>query len=312
MNNIYLAVRSNSVETTTKQMSSEHEGLMRSEAALSRATPVVAHDSEKAALKEFCLLNLKRRSLLGSSEDKAKGRETIKASKAALEAFMTNNEFTCCCLSKAQFELAIKDYPEVPPLYVRLVRSNKDATITPEIVEEAIDSVTSEDIREFGSIVEAIIHHVRNTIRSYKTSLSLSDSRERNQHIYDTPTLPDDMFNHVLAWHGATLAMTEAHKKHKEALAELTAAIGSVKPVVESFFERTGLITQRVTMEDSPYRITRKVSVRNVRIGIPKLQSLLTGINTENLHEIKTGIRQALQNVPPTTKADIVFCAVKH
>lgn len=215
------------------------------------------------------------------------------------------------CLTKEQFQLAVKECPEVPPLYVRLLRGNKDSSITPEIVEDAIDSVTDEDIAEHKSVVDAILHHVRNAIRTYKTTLSLSDSRERNQHVYETPSLPDDLFQHVLAWHLSTQKLNESAIKHKAELTEVTQAINATKPIVESFFERTGVMTQRVNLEDTPYRITRKVSVRHPKIGIPKLKALLEDQGTQNLDRLRTLVRPMLQNVPPVTKADVVFCAIR-
>ena len=285
--------------------------LQKAEEIHAKTTPVVALDTEKSALREFCLLNLRKRQLSGTNADVAKLRETIKGAKAILESFLIKNEITCLCLSKDQFQKAIKECPEVPPLYVRLTRGNKDAAITPEIIEDAIDSVTDEDITEHKGVLDAIVHHVRNSIRSYKQTLSLSDSRERNAHVYDTPTLPEELFRHVMAWHMANVKMNEGQTKHKEALAEVTQALNGVKPVVESFFERTGVMTQRVNLEDAPYRITRKVSVRHPRIGLPKLKTLLEDLQTTNLDRLRASVRPMLQNVPPVTKADVVFCALR-
>jgi hypothetical protein len=287
------------------------DALKKAEEVHAKSTPVVALDTEKSALREFCLLNLKKRSLTGTNADTSRHRETIKAAKAILEAYLSKNEITCMCLTKEQFQRAVKECPEVPPLYVRLTRGNKDATITPEIIEDAIDSVTDEDIAEHKSVIEAILHHVRNSIRTYKQTISLSDSRERNQHVYDTPSLPDDLFPHVMSWHLANLKMSEGQVKHKEALSEVTQALNAVKPIVESFFERTGVMTQRVNLEDIPYRITRKVSVRHPRIGLPKLKSLFEELQTTNLDRLRASVRPMLQNVPPVTKADVVFCAVR-
>jgi hypothetical protein len=139
----------------------------------------------------------------------------------------------------------------------------------------------------------------------------MSDSKERNQHVYDITDIPDDMVTVLLDMHIATTKTAQMSSEHKEAVSELTSDINKLKASVSRFFEKAGVVTQRVVLDGNPYRITRKVSVRREKLGLVKLETMLEAIDLTNLVKAKERIVATIENTPPTAKSDIVFCAVR-
>lgn len=294
----------------------EVDGLRLADAAIARDVVVpVASTDEKTFLREFCLLNIKKRDLTSSTEDKKLLRDRIKRAKDTLQQFMSKNAVSCMALSKEQYAAVEKSTGEadVPmmPMYVRLLRSNKDSAITQDILVEAIDSVTPELVKECGSTKAAILQNVRTAIRSYSYSIKMSDSKERNQHVYEITDVPEDLVAVLLDMHVATTKMSTLSSEHKEAVSEITGDINRLKASVSRYFEKAGVVTQRVVLDGNPYRITRKVSVRREKLGLIKLESMLDALDLSNLVKAKERIVATIENTPPTTKSDIVFCAVR-
>jgi hypothetical protein len=296
------------------------ESLALSEEAYARSIPVVALEQEKAALRDFCTLQLRKRELTTAGETTKKCRDTIKTSKAAVLDFMTRSDIQCLVFSKDQYEAAQSDLPEgidMIPMYVRLVRTNKDSPITPDIVDEAIDSVTDDDIEEHKGVVPAIMAKVRIEIRTYVNAVKLMHNKERNQNIYDIPDVPDQLYPILIQWHTAQEQLTALQQQNRETVSEVTASINRVKSMVSTFFERTNTLNQRVVLNDKTYRISRKVSVRHEKVGLGKLEELLSQQDRQDrqdrqdLATLKTAVRHALQNIPPVTKTDICFSLVR-
>lgn len=291
------------------------EGLDLAEKAFARAIAIDPLDQEKQSLRSFCNLNLKKRELSGGNTDARKVlRDEIKVCKQGILDFMGKQDLNVMALTKEQYTNAQSILPEgIPmiPLYCRFMRTNKDSTITPDIVEDAIDSVTRDDIEEHKGLVEAIVAKVRLGIRSYTTSIKLTDSKERNQALYECPEVPQSMYDLLIRMHIATHRLSEAQGSNKEQISEVSSEINKIKQSLFSFFERTGATSQRVVLNDKSYRIAKKVSVRHERIGIGKLQTILQENEVKNLDEMKKKVRHVLSNLPPVTKTDIVFTALR-
>jgi hypothetical protein len=289
------------------------ESLAISEEAYARSTPVVALEQEKSALRDFCTLQLRKRDLTSAGEETKKYRDTIKTSKAAVLDFMKRSNIQCLVFSKDQHASAQEELPdaiEMIPMYVRLVRTNKDSAITPDVVDEAIDAVTPADIEDHKGIVPAIMAKVRIEIRTYVDSVKLMHNKERNQNIYDIPEVPTQLYPVLIQWHTAQEQLSALQARNREAVSEITASINRIKSTVSTFFERTNTLNQRVVMNDKTYRISRKVSVRHEKVGLGKLEELLLQ-QPQDLESMKTSVRHALQNIPPVTKTDICFSLVR-
>jgi hypothetical protein len=289
------------------------ESIAISEEAYARSIPIVALDQEKAALRDFCTLQLRKREFTSANEQTKKYRDTIKTTKAAVLEFMTRSDIQCLVFSKDQHASAQEELPDtidMIPMYVRLVRTNKDSAITPDVVDEAIDAVTPADIEEHKGIVPAIMAKVRMEIRTYVNSVKLMHNKERNQNIYDIPEVPPQLYPLLIQWHTAQEMLSAQQQQNRESVSEITASINRVKSTVSTFFERTNTLNQRVVLNDKTYRISRKVSVRHEKVGLGKLEELLLK-QPADLETLKTSLRHALQNIPPVTKTDICFSLVR-
>lgn len=309
--------------------------LAMAETALEDVEPAPAPlDAEKAAIKTYCQKTIRKKAIAaeGAEERKKLKSEANRAKKQIME-YMAQREMECMVLSREDFkrlEEATSDQgvPMVP-LYCRMVRTNRDANVTQAVIDDAIESVSVEDITDlqatgktFAEALQmAILMHVRHAIRSFTTSLKATDVREKGTPLYEVPEVPQELVKAVVDMHMAGHKLKAAAADNKAEISEVTKDLNALKPAVQQFFERTGVMSQRVLMDNVPYRIARKVSVRHEKIGVTKVEAWLTeavkGVNSladfqRKTNAIKTALVRQLQSVPPTTKTEISLQAVRQ
>lgn len=292
-------------------------------------------DEEKQGIRLYCTLNLKKKQLIsdGIEDRKVLKQEQAKHRKLMLEHLQKNN-IEIMVLSKDQFkELETKtaalDIPMVP-MFVRMIRNTKDIPVTVDIINEAFDAVAVQDVEEhmtkmnltFPEALQAVVlSNVRNTIRSYRFTLKLTEIKERSLKMYDIPECTPEIMNSMFQLHAATYKLQSKSQENKELISEITKEIQNKKQYVQSFFDRTGIMSQRIVMDNVPYRLVKKVSVTHEKIGLTKLEFWLSN-SLSNLksmtdferdsQKIRNQIMKTIQNLPPITKSDIQFCSVKN
>lgn len=307
--------------------------LEAAESAMASAQVVKPDSKELSAIKLFCAEEIKHRERATEASTVIKGlRAAQKASRVALtealQAFGAEGRAKCAMLTKADATrleslAAAEGLPAVPP-YVRLVQTNKDATITAEVVQEAIQAITEEDLRELAAadggpaeaVRAAVLQNIRRAIRSFTVSLKLMTSVQRGLGPYDVPECTPEMADQMLA-------LWSAEHKLKAALAckkqdpEVSANQTDLKTTIESFFIRTGLTSQRIVVEGRPFRLVRRVSVRKPKVGLGMFEKMLAdAMGQVNATAFRpTDLIRALQiqlsSVPPETKSSVALCAVK-
>lgn len=287
-------------------------------------------EAEKQAIRQYCTLCIRKKQLSEeSSKQKKQFKQDISLNKKLIQDHMQKNNLEIMVLSKDDYkrletETTALDLPMVP-MYVRLIRNTKDDPITVDLLNEAFDTVTQEDIQEqmtknnlgFADAFQAtFLATLRNLIRSYRMSLRFSNTKDRTVNLYDIPECTPEIVKALLKVHIATENTKAASDNNKEAISEITKEIQANKSAVQSFFERTQVMSQRIVMDGSPYRLTRKITVRHEKLGITKIESLLQNVTNgiqsmEDFTKVRTQLLKTIQNIPPITKSDICFSAVK-
>lgn len=317
-------------------MKSLEENLRATESAME--TQLIKPSKEEiSALKTFCTVEIeKRQAAKTASEGLKQVKATIKTDKAALEAFLKASGSKCAMLSKEQMKrlelLTAAEGVPPPPPFVRVVTSNKDLTITPEVIREAIETVALEDVQEalkagssFHVAVQgAIMQNIRRAIRTYTEALRLSPSLERGKTTYDVVDVPDAMADVILRqWSAEQRAKTLCDERKAAVSAtgmDKTQKI-ALETTIASYFMRTGSTSQRVVIDNTPYRVVKRTSVRKQRLGIGKLEPLVQEASApvksmEEFLEMRSGIVKELQvklsSVPPETKTSISLCSIKQ
>lgn len=317
-------------------MKSLDENLRATDSAM-QSQLVKPSTEEISALKTFCTVEIERRQAAQTAGEGLKQvKATIKNEKAVLEAFLKASNSKCAMLSKDQMKrletaTAAEGLPPPPP-YVRVVTSNKDLTITPDVIREAIEAVVLEDVQEAlktGSsfhiaVQAAIMQNIRRSIRTYTEALRLSPSLERGKTTYDVVDVPDAMADVILReW--------SAEQRAKMLAEERKAAIGAtgmdktqkaaLETTIASYFMRTGATSQRVVIDNTPYRVVKRTSVRKQKLGIGKLEPMVgeaaapVKSMAEFLERRATMVKDLqvkLSSVPPETKTSISLCSIKQ
>lgn len=290
---------------------------------------------ELEAIKSFCAEEIKQRDRVATVAEQIKTlRAQQKAHKEslmkALQALEPDGKAKCAMLTKADAArlealAAAAGVPAVPA-YVRLVQTNKDATITVEVIQEAIESLTEDDIREAtkgpeGTAAEAIkaavLQNVRRSIRSFTESLKIMPSVQRGLGPYDVLECTTEMADTMYALWTTDQELKEALAA-KKADPEVVAKMADFKTRIEAFFIRTGLTAQRIVVENKPFRLVRRVSVRKPKVGIGLFEKMLNESLAENPitrafrpSELIRALQIHVSSVAPETKSTVALCAVK-
>ena len=302
------------------------ENLEAADSAVRAAQTVKPEAKELDAIRKFCNEEVAHKKRVAEVAETLKTlRATQKALKSRLLEAIKASGSTCFALSKddakrLEKEASAAGLPQVPP-FARLVQTNKDATITSEVIQEALAELTLEDITEAKgdgreALKNAVMQNVRRTIRSFTESVRLMTSLPRGSDHYDVPETPEATVE--IIWSLWTTEQTiKKHLDAKKQDPETAQAQAALKETIEAFFVRTGLTAQRLVVEGAPYRLVRRVSVRKPKIGIgklePMLDKVLRDIKLEAFRPVDVirGLQIQLASVPSETKTSVSLCAVK-
>jgi hypothetical protein len=290
--------------------------IAQAQEAMNAAQVVKPDSTELEAIKTFCSNEVKQKTLTKTITETIKAlRAQQKSLKEALTVDLGQNK--CMAVPKS---LKTEDLPP----YLRLVKANKDSPITSEVIQEALASVTDEDIREASgpdqsssqTIRQLVLTNVRRIIRGFTESLKIMASIERGTTMYDLPECsPETVARMKALWQ-----IDQDIKKQldaKKTILSTMEASSDLKQRIESFFVRTGLTAQRLVVEGQAYRLVRRISIRRQKIGIGKLETLLDealqNFDFEAFKPIELAHQLQIQisSLPPETKTNVVLCSVK-
>jgi hypothetical protein len=226
---------------------------------------------------------------------------------------------------RARFDklCAAAGHDAMPP-YLRTVKTNKDSSITPEIIQEAIESLTAQDISESAGgredaaavLKEVILQSIRRIIRSFSETTKLMNNMPRGRTSYDTDTAPTNVAEIMFkSW-------TNDQEIKKLLLTrkidpDLNKEHSILKERVESYFIRAGITAQRIIVDAKQYKLVRRVSVRKSKIGIGQidkmLDQVLNALDTSAFkpQDVIRELQILITSLPPETHSSIKLCAVK-
>jgi hypothetical protein len=302
------------------------ENLGSAEASVQAAQVVKPDANELDCIKKFCAEEVAKRARTSEATKILKGlRASQKMFRESLLKELKASGEQCFALSKADAKRLDDECAKAGrsnvPRFVRNVQSNKDSSITPEIIQESLESLTSDDLNETNAtgheaIKAAILQSIRRSIRSFTENAKLMSSLPRGQDTYDvveaSATVSDLMYQ---LW--TTECQIKDALESKKQDPEITKAQNCFKETIEGFFVRTGLTAQRLVVEGLPYRLVRRVSVRKPKIGIGKLEKMLDDIvkdldpKTFKPNDLIRSLQIQLSSMPPEMKTCINLCSVK-
>lgn len=309
-------------------------GLLKAEQS-SIITPAPStNDTEKTAIRNFCQLNIRKKQLSKTSMEQRKEiRSKMNAAKKEITEYLAKNNIDILVLSKEDYkrleEITAERGMPMVPMFARLYRTNKELPITTEVLDEAFDNISTDDFQAlienespFEEALRTVIYNaIRSSIRTQYTSMKLCEAIDRSIKLYELPEAPANIVTAMLTFHTSTLQLKETSTEQKAELNEITKEINTLKPTVQSFFERANLTSQRVILDNVAYRLSRKVLIRHEKIGMPKMElwipDLIKGITTWSTFEnrmdrVKATLVKNIQSIPPTTKSEIVFQHIRQ
>jgi hypothetical protein len=282
---------------------------------------------ELEAIKRFCLEESKRKQESSERESSVKElRHVQKQLKAELTAILQKTEKKVVALTKAACksygDMCLKNnHLSLPPI-LRIVRTNKDLTITPEVIQEAIECITEEDLKDAAAsasstenrkkeiMKSAILTNLRRIIRSYNESLKLLSSLPRTESLYDVDEADTETSEKMFKMWSTEQTIKDLLKENK-----VVSNNSEIKAKVESYFIRTGLTAQRIIVEGKPFRLVRRVSIQKPKIGIGKFEAILNEtLETSkdlNLNTLIKNLQIQLTSQPPETKSVVSLCSIK-
>lgn len=300
------------------------ENLETSEKTLENVARSKPEQEEKKAIKFFCNEEVRRKLEADKLNDSL---VELRAAQKSLKSKLAQIK-TCVMISKednAKYEKMCSSLgiPQMPP-YLRVLRTNKDGTITPEVIQEAIDSLTPQDIAEKKDsgnekevIRDAILQAIRRVIRTFSETNKLMTSIPRGMTTYDIETAKPEV-SELMFQYWKTDHEIKGLLSSKKIDPELNKQQNDLKDKIESYFIRAGITAQRIVVDTKPYRLVRRISVRKTKVGIGQIQKMLEeileGISVESFkpNEVTRQLQILLTSMPPETKTCIKLCAVKE
>lgn len=259
--------------------------LARSDKVAQQAV-VVATPAERSALSTFCALTLQRKAAEAAAAARVKEvKPQLKALRAALLRGLKARDHEVLQVPlelrrEADARASAAGLPPVPP-YVRLVRNNKDLTITPDIINEVVRSLTPEDIAEaegadgVSALLTAVLNGVRRAVRSYTEQVKLTESAPRGTRAADIPVAPEAIAREAIRLHERGAFVLAAERAKRDAMARVREALTAPTATLDAFFTRGDITHQRVTLEGQPYNVCRRTTISKPKVTFKVLQEVL-------------------------------------
>jgi len=252
---------------------------------------------EKAAISSFCTLSLQCKTI--EEKIKTQVKEIKPEIKTLRKTILEDVKKKDHEILQVPQEMR-KDIEGFPP-YIRLVKNNKDLTITPEVISEALQSITEEDIQEYKGnapdiLVEAILSSVRRIVRSFSEQIKLTDSVPRGIKAADVPFADTSLSKQAvqLFTHSSKVMASESEKR--AAVSSAKTAMSERQATLDAFFERSGITHQRVTLENKQFNLCRRLTVSKTKVTFKILEDVLKNLDLIKNLKSKTDILEAIKH----------------
>jgi len=242
-------------------------------------------DSEKSCIASFCTVSLKCKKLEAEAREKVKDakpkvkelRERLLESMKAdsVEILQVPND-----LRKRASAASLASGGEAFPAYIRVTKNSKDVTITPEVVEEAFNGLTEEDILESqedgtDALISAVLVSVRRLIRSFNEQAKLTHSLPRGVKAVDVEIADASLAEDALKLHSTSEEVLKVEREKREAIAKLKQDIQAKSADVEKFFTRANMTSQRVNLDNEAYNLCCRTTVTRPKVTLKLLENFL-------------------------------------
>lgn len=252
--------------------------------------PPVLSDAERQAMRQFCLQSLRLKQQQEAFKQERKDLSTqVKDNRAKLQEWMRSQGCKCFVMPRQVFkeaeqELSGGGLPSVPP-YLRMQRNTSDSAITPAVAESAIMDLDDQSVLEriddgalpFDALVKAIVDAARNSVRSVKESIALSESIEKGMKPLEVEEVPSDIAQLMIDMHKAQQKSKATSSVQREASADVSSALKKLQPTVASVLDKTGRSSQQVTLDgmQGQHRIVKRVSSRAQKVTLSLFEDVV-------------------------------------
>lgn len=300
--------------------------------------------AEKLNLNQFCSLCLKSKTLNEKTRDTLKdSKEALKLVRDKLQELMKNHEVLLIPIDFRRVknkELAAEGKPELPP-YIRMIKNNKDTTITLELLKEIFENLSTDDILESkkalgaDAIHEVFMQHIRRNIRSYSEQIRLVHSVPRNMKAADIDIANSEQIQAACELNDILQTILETENGKREILTEIKEQIKQKQPEIESFFNKANINSQRIILENSSYNLVRRINVTKPKLNIKKIETILDEtlneiirqksispitkeklVDLNNFNDLKESLQKLIESkiisIPSTTRTDIHLKRINH
>jgi ferritin-like metal-binding protein YciE len=256
-------------------------------------------EREKKALREFCLSSIQqKRQAEDAKAQKKIEADAAKKAKEALDAWIREQGSKCFAIPKSRYKeleekLSAQGIPPLPT-YVRLKKTTSDSTISPACVEECIQELSWETLKEIQDaatpiekVTRAIVDTLRKNIRCTKESVQISDSLEKGSKHIEIPDMDETAIEQMLQLHIAKHKSKEISKSTHSAEQETKSELKKLEAVVDKVLTKTNKNTQPITLEgvEGIHKIVKKTSSRSEKLTLALFQEFLV----EALEQLNLG-----------------------
>jgi hypothetical protein len=289
---------------------------------------------EKSCLSSYCALSLQVKKEEAATLEKVKTKKPlIKDIRANLLETLKESDCEILLLphdlrKQADQRALSLGLDPIPP-YIRLVKNNKDLSITSEIVAEAIASLDPNDVMENEkenvkeALVDCILASIRRLVRSYSEQIKLTESVPRCIKAADVQIASHEISEEAIRLHELSNEVLKSESTKRENITMAKKEMAQKVQQIEEYFNRGSITYQRVILENNPYNLCKRISVTKPKISFPVLTELLNSSiqkltkkqdiikYLENRDVLTKSLLTKISTIPSTTKVAIHLQKIK-
>ena len=256
-------------------------------------------EQEKKALVTYCdkSLKCKAKELETRNSVKAMKVEVNDIRKALYQSMKLSGK-DCLVLPKSLLRQAEEEAENLkhmpPPPYLRIKTNNQDLSITDEVLSEAIDQISAEDVEEQeitsgrAALIKAIVDVVRRNIREFKEQFVMTSSIPRGTRAVDIDDADEASATMAIEMCRLQNEIAKIEKGSKEDITELKQIMKAVQPHVDAFFVRGNFSSQRVQLGELPFNLMRRETQSKPKLNFKSLLNLVESGVADAFHHTKT------------------------
>lgn len=244
----------------------------------------IPSDIERSNISKFCSLSLKCKQLQYETANLVKSLkpQVKKLREDLLGLLKESKEEVLLIPQEFRKKFKLEKGFEIPA-YIRLSQNTKDLSITPQIVQEAINAISEDDLLEsvednehsYESLINLVISSVRRLIRSFNEQPKICDSVPRGVKACDVKVAEETLIKLAFNLFEKSEFVLQSERKKREQAnfvkRDMELCTGSVK----DYFERSQLTSQRVSLENKSYNLCYRTTVKRPKINAKMLGNIM-------------------------------------